>query len=212
MAAPAGHVRVGGAWKKTKTMHVRVGGTWKKVKVAYQRIGGAWKKVYQNAFEFNPTISANTQNYNIKTAAIAAGWDQVMPLKATVTINSGVYVGSSSAGTFAFDTGVTFPADSTLSVVNNGYILGAGGAAGGGGGTNMYSPFSGGSGSGGGTALRAQAPVSITNSGVIGGGGGGGGGGAGGFGSDCGEGVGGMAGSGGGGGLGYSGGAGGAGG
>lgn len=158
MAAPNSHVRVSGVWKKIKTKHVKVSGVWKKVKNAYVRVGGSWKKVYAGSFVFNATISANTQNYNLKSAAIAAGWNQVDPLVATVTINSGVYVGSSSTGSYAFDTGATFPAGSTLAVINNGYILGAGGA----------------SAAAGGTALMAQAPVTVTNNGTIGGGGGGG--------------------------------------
>jgi len=44
------------------------------------------------AFVFNQTISVNTQNYNLKAAAIAAGWDQVLPLNATITVNAGVYI------------------------------------------------------------------------------------------------------------------------
>jgi len=158
MAAPNSHVRVSGVWKKIKTKHVKVSGVWKKVKNAYVRVGGSWKKVYAGSFVFNATISANTQNYNLKSAAIGAGWNQVDPLVATVTINSGVYVGSSSTGSYAFDTGATFPAGSTLAVVNNGYILGAGGT----------------SAAAGGTAFRAQAAVTVTNNGTIGGGGGGG--------------------------------------
>lgn len=127
-----------------------------------------------NNFSFNATISANTNNYNLKSAAIAAGWDGVTPLVATVTVNSGVYVGSTSTGSYGFDTGSSFPAGSSLTLVNNGFIVGMGGGGGGGGG--VYS--GGGGGGAGGPALRAQAAISITNNGTIGGGGGGGGGGA----------------------------------
>jgi len=131
-----------------------------------------------NAFQFNPTISANTTNYNLKSAAIAAGWDQVQPLNATVTVNSGVYVGSTSTGSYGFDTGASFPAGTTLTLINNGFIVGMGGSGGRGGESNVngdYLVYAGGS---GGPALRAQAAISITNNGTIGGGGGGGGGGA----------------------------------
>ncbi len=60
-------------------------------------------------FNFTPTISADTLNYNLRAAAVAAGWNQTDPLNATVTINSGVYVGSSNTSGYGFDTGVTFP-------------------------------------------------------------------------------------------------------
>jgi hypothetical protein len=127
-------------------------------------------------FTFNATISANTNNYNLRAAAVAAGWNQTVPLNATVTINGGVFVGSTSTGTRAFDTGVTFPSGTTLALVNNGTIIGRGGNGGNGGEPGGSGATSG---SGGGPALIAQQAISITNNGTIGGGGGGGGGGAG---------------------------------
>lgn len=125
-------------------------------------------------FVFNYVIAANTSNFNLRAAAVAAGWNQIAPLKATVTVNAGVYVGSPSTGAYAFDTGATFPAGSSLALINNGTICGGGGAGGYGG--TPGSP-NGGNGGGGGTAFRAQAAISITNNGLIAGGGGGGGGG-----------------------------------
>lgn len=124
-------------------------------------------------YVFNQTLSSNTTNYNLKSAAITAGWDQVKKLKATVTINAGVVVYSTSTGTYAFDTGATFPTGSTLAVVNNGTILGCGGSGGAG---NNY-PSSGSPGGAAGPALRVQYALSMTNNNRIAGGGGGGGGG-----------------------------------
>lgn len=124
------------------------------------------------AFVFSPTISTNTVNYNLRAAAVAAGWNQVDALTATVTINSGVVVYSSSTGTPAFDTGVTFPGGTTLTIVNNGTILGKGGK---GGSTGQVPGQLGQSGFAGGPALKAQFALSITNNGRVAGGGGGGG-------------------------------------
>lgn len=121
-------------------------------------------------FNFTPTISADTLNYNLRAAAVAAGWNQADPLNATVTINPGVYVGSSTTSGYGFDTGVTFPAGTTLAVINNGFIVGCGGN----GGDSLNGVAAG---SPGGPAFRAQAAVTVTNNGTIGGGGGGGGGG-----------------------------------
>jgi len=117
------------------------------------------------------TIAANTQNYNIRSAAIAAGWDEVTPANVTVVINAGVYVGASSTANFGITTG-SFPAGSVITIVNNGYIVGCGGAGGQGG--SKY-----GSGGSGGSAISMNYPVTIQNNGSIFGGGGGGGGGAG---------------------------------
>lgn len=129
-------------------------------------------------FTFNATISANTSNYNLRSAAVAAGWNQTVPLNATVTINSGVFVSSTSTSTRAFDTGATFPSGTALALINNGTILGRGGNGGNGGGVdgngNSYPPTGGG---GGGPAFIAQYAITLTNNGTIGGGGAGGGGG-----------------------------------
>jgi YD repeat-containing protein len=129
-------------------------------------------------FNFSPTIASDIQNYNLRAAAVAAGWDQVKPLKATVTINSAVVISASSTSNYAFDTGASFPAGSTLTLINNGYIIGMGGAGGSGGrGVPDTSSEDGHPGFAGGPAFRAQHSIAVTNNGTIGGGGGGGGGG-----------------------------------
>jgi hypothetical protein len=135
-------------------------------------------------FVFTQTISADTANYNLKSAAIAGGWNQTTPLNATVTINNGVYVYSTSTGSYAFDTGSTFPTNTTLALINNGAIVGRGGNGGAGGGDtfnngsgNQPSPINGAAGSAAGPAFIARYAISVTNNAIISGGGGGGGGG-----------------------------------
>jgi hypothetical protein len=138
-----------------------------------------------NTYTFNQTISSDTTNYNLKSAAIAAGWNGTTKLAATVTINSGVFVYSNSTGSYAFDTGSTFPSGSTLALVNNGTIIGKGGDGGNGGGGTAYTgnetyPAAqsvGGNGGAAGPAFIAQYAINVTNNGAINGGGGGGGGG-----------------------------------
>jgi hypothetical protein len=130
-----------------------------------------WGK--SNAYVFNATISADTLNYNLRSAAIAAGWNQTTVLQATVTINSGIYVGSSTTGGVAFTWTGSYPSGSTLSIVNNGTIEGAGGNGGAGYSSGGYGPGS--PGSAGGPALQGNYAISITNNNVVGGGGGGGG-------------------------------------
>lgn len=101
-------------------------------------------------FVFNQTIASNTNDYNLRNAAIAGGWNQVLALNATITINAGVFVGSSSTGSAAFQTGSSFPAGSTLTVINNGSIVGCGGNGG-------SANFVGSAGGGGGGVVNGSA-------------------------------------------------------
>jgi len=124
-----------------------------------------------NRTPLSVTYSTNTTDASLNIAALGgyvSGKTDV-----TVTVNSGIYVYGSSTGT----PGLTISggaAGDTVTLVNNGYILGRGGAGGNGG---PGSPANGDPGSAGGTALSVSRAVSITNNGTIAGGGGGGGGG-----------------------------------
>ena len=120
-------------------------------------------------------FTSNHTNYSINISSISgyiSGKTDV-----TLTINSGIYVYSTSTSTAAITiSGGT--ADDTVTLVNNGgYILGAGGRGGDGGGANPARP--GNPGAAGGTAISVSRAVRITNNGLIAGGGGGGGGGGG---------------------------------
>lgn len=123
------------------------------------------------AFVYNSIVSTSSNNFNMKSAAISAGWNQTMPLFMEVTLLAGTVIGSSNTSGFAFDTGSGFPAGTTLKlIVNNGAtIAGAGGNG---------SASAGASGTNGGPGLIARAALTVDNGGVIGGGGGGGGAGA----------------------------------
>lgn len=131
----------------------------------------------QNAFSYVAVISSNTYNYNLQSAATSAGWDGVQPLLADVTINSGIYVGSTSTGTAAFVVTSTAPVGSQIVITNNGYIMGKGGA-GGYGISNLQA--AGQTGFAGGGALSVSAAITFNNTSgsILGGGGGGGGGGS----------------------------------
>lgn len=112
----------------------------------------------------NLVISSDTRNYDIYNEAINASWTPGTSV--VLTVNPGIYVGSSSTGQPALVTG-SFPIGTSVTIINNGYIVGAGGNGG----------YALGNGMSGGPAFVAQSAVSITNNGMIGGGGGGGGGG-----------------------------------
>ena len=131
-----------------------------------------------NAFTASVSITSNTTDYNIRSAAIAAGWNQVLKLVFTVNVG-GIYVGASSTGAYAMQTGASFPAGSTLSLINGGVIIGYGGKGGNGGTGGALSAANGGAGNAAGPGFLASAAISITNNNWIASGGGGGGGGGG---------------------------------
>jgi len=119
---------------------------------------------YGKANQFAFTISSNQTNANLRTLAVNAGWNQSS--KVVATVNSGVYIYSTSTGTPGLTINGSFPGG--VELVNNGYIMGQGGYGGGYMGGN-YSP------SAGGNAVSLGVNVTVTNNSYIGGGGGGGG-------------------------------------
>ena len=125
---------------------------------------------------FRLAISSNQTDLNLNSFLISSGWNGAAEV--IVTINSGVYISSTSTSNAALTISGSFP--SGVSVTNNGTIVGMGGAGGHGGGTGYYqywftdAPTSGGA---GGLALSVSSAVTFTNNGTIAGGGGGGGGG-----------------------------------
>jgi len=129
---------------------------------------------YGKANEFAFTISTNTTNANLRTLAVAAGWNQ--SVKVTATINSSIFVYSTSIGTPALTINGSFPGG--VALINNGTIQGQGGA-GGVGAISYGNPeaVAGAPGSGAGLALSVSVAVTIPNNNRIAGGGGGGGGG-----------------------------------
>ena len=133
--------------------------------------------------EFNYIISTNQSNLNLATGATAAGWNGTSKLN--VTINSGIYIGSTSTGSPALTVSGSFP--NTVSLINNGFIIGKGGNGGDGRSINATSGSGGSAGGAGGLALSVSSAITITNNGTFGGGGGGGGGGRAGWDSAQGE-------------------------
>jgi hypothetical protein len=161
------HVKSDSVWKDVKNIFVKKDGVWTNVKEGHIKEGGVWKPFFLDVFNFS--ITSNLNNTNLRSLAVAAGWDENAPLLATV--NSGVYISSNSTSTPALTVSGSFPGGVTLA--NNGYIIGLGGNGGRGGNERN----AGTAGTAGGTAMLVSSPLSIINNQTIAGGGGGGGGG-----------------------------------
>lgn len=132
-------------------------------------VGGFYNAANRAAIAL--TIASDTQNYDVftnKGASYVAGTSDI-----TLTINSGVNVGSSSTGTYALSIPSAFDAGDSISIVNNGVIIGRGGN----GGTSNGATTNVGTGGAGGNAVYVAKATTITNNGTIASGGGGGGGG-----------------------------------
>lgn len=120
----------------------------------------------------DPTVDlvifgSSLRNINLRTV-----YDSLFPApsgttKAKFIIEPGVIIGSSSTTTDSMDTG-SWPVGATVTIVNKGYIVGAGGNAG-------DVSVAGGNGVAGGDALNLNHNIILDNQGIIGGGGGGGG-------------------------------------
>lgn len=120
-------------------------------------------------------ISSNTQNYDVysnRGPSYIAGNSDI-----TVTINPGVFVGSSTTPTYALSVPGSFTSGDTVRIVNNGVIIGRGGN-GGPGAHSSAQIYNGAAGGTGGRAVYVNFPTTIDNNGTMAGGGGGGGGGA----------------------------------
>lgn len=125
--------------------------------------------------QFQFTISTSyTTTQNLRSLALAAGWNGADPVVATVSTGTVLQgnpgAANTGAGGDALIINGSFPAG--VSLINNGTIIGGGGGGG-------YAPRggTGQAGGPGGRGIVVSVAVSITNNNIIGGGGGGGGGG-----------------------------------
>ena len=149
---------------------------WKRLVSEYGSGSGANLERFKNAYGGGSTleISSSLANYNIYTML----GSPTSPVNVTLTIPNGVTVSSNSAATAALDTG-NLPAGSTVTIINNGSILGAGGIGGAGANGGNVSGNPGGIGGDGGSAISLSSSLTVsidnTNGYIFGGGGGGGG-------------------------------------
>jgi hypothetical protein len=136
--------------------------------------GGGGSSTSTTTFAFSTSITTNIQNFNLSSALVAAGWNQTSAVVATISIDAGIYIWSDSTSLAAL-TVTSLPASSTVSILNNGYIMGKGGWGGDAPVANGGVGVSGVAGGTGGPAMSLGYNISLTNNSYIAGGGGGGG-------------------------------------
>lgn len=112
------------------------------------------------------TITSNQQELNLRTWALANGWNGSS--YAEITVDTGVYIWSDNISTAAMTIDGSWP--NGVKVINNGYIIGKGGK--GAGGTSAGGKFAP---ENGGPAISLGINAAVANNSYIAGGGGGGG-------------------------------------
>jgi hypothetical protein len=136
------------------------------VRALFERPSGtiSFSNGYGKASAFVATITTNQSNLNLRSWALANGWNGTSV--ATITVAPGVYIWSNNTSIPALTIDGSWAGG--LELVNNGFIIGMGGA----GGYGLQNGFAGGS------AISLGISTSIRNNNYIAGGGGGGGGGS----------------------------------
>lgn len=164
------YINDNGTWRTVRAIYVNDGTAWRTVREQWINDNGTWRKVFINGFVYDETISVNTSNYDLRTKLTNAGWNGSDDVIATININPAITVYSTTTPTAAFTVSPALPAGSTVTLINQGLIIGKAGKGG----------DSSTSGEPGGNALLVSSPIIINNTGgtIAGGGGGGGGGGS----------------------------------
>jgi hypothetical protein len=124
-------------------------------------------------------ITSNVNNFNLRNAMVARGWNQFEPYNVIVNVSGNIYISSTSTGIAAFTTSGSYPIGTNVTINNSGVIIGRGGNGGAGSKWSGQAPNSyiGQAGNSGGIGLQLTIPTKLKNIGIIAGGGGGGGGG-----------------------------------
>lgn len=133
---------------------------------------------YDQGKGFTFTYSSGATDQNL--SAIFGSTDYAVDYPKKIVIPSSVTLGTNNTSEYALE--ADSGGDGTITITNNGSIIGAGGAAGSGGSANSGA---GSAGSAGGDAFKASVAVTLVNNGsILAGGGGGSGGGGGGVGGN----------------------------
>lgn len=174
------YINDNGTWRTVRAIYVNDGTAWRTVKSQWVNDNGTWRQVHRGVFVYTETISTNTSNYDLRSKLTTAGWDGTQDVEATITVNPGVIVYSTTTPTAAFTINPALPPASTVSLTNQGTIVGKAGKGGAGGSFDgPNSPTPAGVGDPGGSGIYTSSAITINNTGgtIAGGGGGGGGGG-----------------------------------
>lgn len=122
------YVNNSSVWTSVKQPYVHTAGSFTPAKAVYANTDGTWVQLF---FRFADTISSNRSNYNLRDAAISAGWNGTSKLNATININSGVFVSGTGNNTSAAINLAGLVTNSFVTINNSGTVYGSGGGVGG---------------------------------------------------------------------------------
>jgi len=156
-----------GTWV-TPVPYVKVSDSWAKVKRIYTKVSGTWRTIYEYGSVYTFSVAEHV-DVDLDTL----GLDKYHNVR--VVIPSGAVLVASTTSTYALKTGTGYTG--TLTIENNGKILGRGGRGGHGGNSSASFPrLVGQAGTDGGVAIHVEVAVTIDNNSTLSGGGSGGGG------------------------------------
>lgn len=167
------YIRIAGSWKRITNIYRKISSVWTEMREGHVRVSGVWEEFHLPVLSVTVTVSDDNIDLYVEAGSPS------YPVYAEITIDSGVVIGSVDTAIAAVVLG-SWPAGSTIKLINNGYILGMGGA--GGVGMYLYPDIStlvdAAAGADGGPAIVLNQSIEIDNTnGYIWSGGGGGGGG-----------------------------------
>tara|TARA_B100000959_G_scaffold268496_2_gene313280 strand:- start:4719 stop:5840 length:1122 start_codon:yes stop_codon:yes gene_type:complete len=141
-------VKLSGTWTEIDAQHVKISGVWKPVARSYAKLSGTWTETWgaERTVKFTksdtPVTTGNDRVYAAPTTDGTFGVytdidldsyfssdDKDYPCRAIV--DSDVYIVASATSAFAIKTGASYT--KTITIENNGNVLGRGGAGGTGG-------------------------------------------------------------------------------
>jgi hypothetical protein len=124
-------VNNGTTWVSVKQPYVNDAGTFTPAKAVYVHNGTSWTQVF---YRFTATLTAAfpyvMTTYDLRTAALADGWNGLSKLNATITIPDYMTIlgtGNNASAAFVIN---NITAGSIVTINNNGIISGSGGSAG----------------------------------------------------------------------------------
>ena len=163
------HIHQNNSWQRCNNLAVFKEGHWQHIKAIFEYNEGQWQRIF--SYQFVIEINEPTIDFKLQAALAKTDWAGDA---AYVMVIVNTPLGASNTNAYAFDT-TGVPNNIELNIINNNFIVGAGGKGGNAPSASGGSIIKGSDGERGGGAILLTVPTRINNlNGIIAGGGGGG--------------------------------------